>query len=682
MLEVVRTSRVDEALLAGWRARVARARAHLRLARAPGRRGAACTPAGASLAIAAPCDQLFLATEVNEWALVRDACRQRDPARTGARFEAALLRGGAGGRGRSRRGHRRRCWRSRAALARFARLAAREARPALRRCSRAAAARGAAARARRRRAHARRRRRRARLSARRAARRRPACPGASCTTSRPRSSPARTARPRRCACSPPARARTAGRAAYSCTDGVFFDGETLGQRRLLRARRRTRAVLRERRAARRRSSRPRAAASCGADSRSRARTSRSSPTSAPITSASTASTISTALADVKLDRRRRARAGGPAGAECRRCAAGAPTPDSSRSASAARRRSAGLRSMPTTRCCAHIARAAAAPAACAPAACVLQHHGQRARPRASSTRMPLTVDGSATYNIANLAGAALAAAALGIAARRSSPRVRALRREPRRQPRAHDALRARRRCRYCVDYAHNPDGLRGLLQRGRAPARAAGPPRHYCSGMPAIARTPRSRRCAGVAADFRPDLVVVKENEAHLRGREPGEVPRIIHAALLRAGLPEAALPMRKSELEAVRLRARVGAPGRRAGPAGALLGRARRGAGALVRRGRRVLALCVCALGRELLSLGRPAGSRYRGVACPVVPLRVNSNLNSHCRESCSSAGANFHFLAASFAKRAKYELGPGFSRSASLTLPERIDRSPAPRP
>jgi hypothetical protein len=38
----------------------------------------------------------------------------------------------------------------------------------------------------------------------------------------------------------------------------------------------------------------------------------------------------------------------------------------------------------------------------------------------------------------------------------------------------------------------------------------------------------------------------------------------------------------------------------------------------------------------------------------------------------SSLSDGANLHFLAASFARRAKYELGPGFSSSASMTLPE----------
>jgi hypothetical protein len=47
--------------------------------------------------------------------------------------------------------------------------------------------------------------------------------------------------------------------------------------------------------------------------------------------------------------------------------------------------------------------------------------------------------------------------------------------------------------------------------------------------------------------------VVVKENETQLRGRAPGEVPRIISAELKRLGLPESAAPLCNSEFEAVR---------------------------------------------------------------------------------------------------------------------------------
>ena len=60
-------------------------------------------------------------------------------------------------------------------------------------------------------------------------------------------------------------------------------------------------------------------------------------------------------------------------------------------------------------------------------------------------------------------------------------------------------------------------------------------------------------RSARVAAEFRPDLVVVKENEAQLRGRARGEVPQIIRAELLSLGFPESATPIRSSEVEAAR---------------------------------------------------------------------------------------------------------------------------------
>jgi hypothetical protein len=67
---------LDEGLISAWRARVERAAAHLGWVdrRAAARRHAG----GVSLAITAPYDQLFLATEVNEWALCA-ALVERDP---------------------------------------------------------------------------------------------------------------------------------------------------------------------------------------------------------------------------------------------------------------------------------------------------------------------------------------------------------------------------------------------------------------------------------------------------------------------------------------------------------------------------------------------------------------------------------------------------------------------------
>ncbi|HEY0768619.1 MAG TPA: Mur ligase family protein [Steroidobacteraceae bacterium] len=178
----------------------------------------------------------------------------------------------------------------------------------------------------------------------------------------------------------------------------------------------------------------------------------------------------------------------------------------------------------------------------------------------SIAAMPLTVEGSATYNIANLAGAALAAAALGV------PPATLAAVFARFGASAADNVGRMMRferggVRVLVDYAHNPEGLRGLLtvaEHLRGGTGRLG----LLLGHAGNRQDTELEELARAAAQFRPALVVVKENEAQLRGREPGEVPRIIRAALVRAGLPEAALPVRMSEIEAVRCALEWAQPG------------------------------------------------------------------------------------------------------------------------
>ena len=77
---------IDDALLSGWRTRVERARRHLGWDRSTP--GSPLAPAivarrhatGMSLALQAPVDQLFTATELNEWALCATVF-ERDPVR-------------------------------------------------------------------------------------------------------------------------------------------------------------------------------------------------------------------------------------------------------------------------------------------------------------------------------------------------------------------------------------------------------------------------------------------------------------------------------------------------------------------------------------------------------------------------------------------------------------------------
>jgi hypothetical protein len=86
VLDVVGVS-IDDGLIAAWRARVLRAGARLGWinTRTVARRHAG----GVSLALTAPYDQLYLATEVNEWALCA-ALIERDPSRLSA-LEGALV---------------------------------------------------------------------------------------------------------------------------------------------------------------------------------------------------------------------------------------------------------------------------------------------------------------------------------------------------------------------------------------------------------------------------------------------------------------------------------------------------------------------------------------------------------------------------------------------------------------
>ncbi len=174
--------------------------------------------------------------------------------------------------------------------------------------------------------------------------------------------------------------------------------------------------------------------------------------------------------------------------------------------------------------------------------------------------MPLTIEGKATYNIANLAGAALAAAALGV-----SPAAIAgvyarfgaeLADNPGRMMRFNAGG-----VRVLVDYAHNPDGLRGFLQVAatmRTPPGRLG----LVLGHAGNRTDEEVRALARVAADFQPELIVIKEDEAHLRGRPIGDVPFIIRTELLRLGLPESALPMRASELDAAQYALEWARPG------------------------------------------------------------------------------------------------------------------------
>lgn len=542
VLEVVGLP-VDDSLIRAWRERVVRAGAHLKWPEPQ------CVArqhlAGASLAISAPIDQLFLATEVNEWALCA-ALLVRDPERWRG-LEAALVAEAldAVGTSPSPAADIAPVLEDSLAFARFVRVAALEARPALRALLAAAGARGLS--------HA---LDEAALTlgsgdggqdfplaalpdaADVAWAQLRDIPTAIVTGSNGKTTTVRLL----AAC-----ARAHGlRAAFNCTDGVFCGDEVLvagdysgpaGARRVIREHRAQAAILETAR---------------GGILRRGIAVSQANV--AVITNISSdhfgeyGIDDLAGLADAKLtvgavvaadgllvlnadDALLRAQTGTLAQRFGRAPPLGwfAATPD------APSLREHQRRGAPT--CGVRDGR-------------LHLHHGGAGHDLGSITAMPLSMNGLAAYNIANLAGAALAAAALGIPpatiARVLAQFGATLKDNPGRMMRFDVGGVT-----VLIDYAHNPDGLRGFLTVAQHLRGATGR-LGLLLGHAGNRKDSDIEELARVAAGFHPDLVIVKETESFLRGRPPGEIPRLIQAELRRMGLPEAALPpARNSEVEA-----------------------------------------------------------------------------------------------------------------------------------
>lgn len=541
VLDIIRAP-LDDALISAWRSRVERAGAHLGW---PDRQALARRHArGVLLAISAPIDQLLLATEINEWALCA-ALVERDPKRWGglqAALAAAAIEDADPGAGSAAFAP---VLEERAALARFAQLSTLEAIPRLRALLKSAADRalphfiddseltvGAGAGS-----------RTFALSHLPVVNEVPWSVLSDVPTAIVTGSNGKTTTVRLIA----ACARAHGwRAGYNCTDGVFIGEETLasgdysgpaGARLVLRDRRTQAAILE---------------AARGGILRRGLAISRADV--ALVTNVSSdhfgeyGIDDLDGLADAKLSV---AAAAAPHGTlvlnaddvllrtkarELARRFGRAPTP-AWFALDADQPQLREYRTQGASTCGVRQGRLV-----------VQQPNGEH--DLGSISGMPLSMNGLASYNVSNLAGAALAALALGLPASTIGSVFSRfgdqLVDNPGRMMRFdHHGAQV------LIDYAHNPDGLRGFLSvaeqlRGRGRL-------GLLLGHAGNRKDEDIAELARVAAEFKPDLIVVKEDEAHLRGRAPGDIPRIIRAELLRLGFNASALPVRNNEFDAAR---------------------------------------------------------------------------------------------------------------------------------
>ena len=147
--------------------------------------------------------------------------------------------------------------------------------------------------------------------------------------------------------------------------------------------------------------------------------------------------------------------------------------------------------------------------------------------------MPLAAGGHAAYNIGNAAAASLLAHELGVPAATLAAVLARFGSDPSDNPGRLERW-AFGGLRIFLDYAHNPDGLRGLLRVARADASGR---LGLLLGQAGNRGEPEIRALAAVAAEAKPDRVVLKDIDGYLRGRDEGEVAAVLGDELLRQGL-------------------------------------------------------------------------------------------------------------------------------------------------
>lgn len=174
--------------------------------------------------------------------------------------------------------------------------------------------------------------------------------------------------------------------------------------------------------------------------------------------------------------------------------------------------------------------------------------------------MPLTVGGAARYNLANLAASALAAHALGIP-REIIAGVLATFGNSRSDNPGRLERWALGDTTVLIDYAHNPDGLARLLDVSRSLVRGSGKLR-LLLGQAGNRDDAAIAELAATAAAAHPDGIVIKELPAMLRGRAPGEVPRLLQEGLLRAGIAASRIAVEMDEVAAAQRLLDQSAPG------------------------------------------------------------------------------------------------------------------------
>jgi len=163
--------------------------------------------------------------------------------------------------------------------------------------------------------------------------------------------------------------------------------------------------------------------------------------------------------------------------------------------------------------------------------------------------VPIALGGAARHNVANALAAIATAHYLGLPLEAVRQGLRGFRSDPTENPgrlNIFDLGGAR----VMVDFAHNPHGLEAILEMAAAlPAER----RLVLIGQAGDRTDTSIRELAGIVWRARPDRIIVKEMKKYLRGRDTGEISGMIEEELHQVGAPNAVVGRAESEMVAAR---------------------------------------------------------------------------------------------------------------------------------
>jgi cyanophycin synthetase len=170
--------------------------------------------------------------------------------------------------------------------------------------------------------------------------------------------------------------------------------------------------------------------------------------------------------------------------------------------------------------------------------------------------VPVTLAGISSHNLSNAMAAAAAALGAGIPEEAVVEGLRSFVLDPERNPGRANLFEVDGRV-VVIDYAHNEDGMRGLIEICQGLRAPQG--RIFLAFGSAGDRTNAILHRLGYTAARGPDQVAIAELHRYLRGRDPQDLARRLQAGLTDGGKPQ--VPVFPSELEALEWMLTTSAP-------------------------------------------------------------------------------------------------------------------------